>query len=160
MGEPAGKVVSVLAAGPLGPFADAYKERLTRRGYTPVTTARHVIHLGHLSRWLEVHGMGAADLTRERIGQFVAARQALVGHRGCSLQGLLPLLEILEERGKRLERSRHCLATHVHPGRGLRRLAERSEPFTIDGGWHQIAGTAPAGRHGRQSRALGQQQRG
>jgi hypothetical protein len=43
--------------------------------------------------------MGPADLTRERLGQFVAARQALVGHRGCSLQGLLPLLEILEERG-------------------------------------------------------------
>ncbi len=64
MGEPIGKVVSVLAAGPLGPFADAYKERLTRRGYTPVTTAKHVIHLGHLSRWLEVHGMGPADLTR------------------------------------------------------------------------------------------------
>ena len=96
---PTGKVVSVLAAGPLGPFADAYKERLTRRGYTPVATAKHVIHLGHLSRWLEVHGMGPADLTREQIGQFVAARQALVGHRGCSLQGLLPLLEILEERG-------------------------------------------------------------
>lgn len=96
---PTGKVVSVLAAGPLGPFADAYKERLTRRGYTPVATAKHVIHLGHLSRWLEVHGMGPADLTREQIGQFVAARQALVGHRGCSLQGLLPLLEILEEQG-------------------------------------------------------------
>jgi hypothetical protein len=99
MGKPAGKVVSVLAAGPLGPFADACRERLTRRGYTPVTTARHVIHLGHLSRWLEVHGMGPADLARERLGQFVAARPALVGHRGCSLRGLLPVLEILEERG-------------------------------------------------------------
>ena len=64
MGEPTGKVVSVLAAGPLGPFAGAYRERLTRRGYAPVTTAKHVIHLGHLSRWLEVHGMGPADLTR------------------------------------------------------------------------------------------------
>lgn len=109
MGEPTGKVASVLAAGPLGPFAGAYEERLIRRGYTPVTTAKHVIHLGHLSRWLEVHGMGPADLTRERLGQFVAARQALVGHRGCSLQGLLPLLEILEERvlyRRRVRRSR------------------------------------------------------
>lgn len=99
MGKPTGKVVSVLAAGPLGPFADAYRERLTGRGYARVTTAEHVIHLGHLGCWLEVHGMGPADLTRERLGQFVAARQALVGHRGCSLQGLLPVLEILEERG-------------------------------------------------------------
>jgi hypothetical protein len=99
MGKPTGKVVRMLAAGPLGPFADAYRERLTRRGYTPVTTAKHVIHLGHLSCWLEVHGMGPADLNCERLGQFVAARQALVGHRGCSLQGLLPVLEILEERG-------------------------------------------------------------
>jgi site-specific recombinase XerD len=99
MSKPTGKIVSVLAAGPLGPFADAYRERLTGRGYAPVTTAKHVIHLGHLSRWLEVHGMGPADLTRERLGQFVAARQALVGHRACSVQGLLPVLEILEERG-------------------------------------------------------------
>lgn len=38
MGKPTGKVVSVLAAGPLGPFADAYRERLTGRGYAPVTT--------------------------------------------------------------------------------------------------------------------------
>jgi hypothetical protein len=98
MGKPTGKAVGVLAAGPLGPFADDYRERLNWRGYTPVTTAKHVIHLGHLSRWLEVHGMGPTDLTRERIGQFVTARQALVGHRGCSLQGLLPLLEILVER--------------------------------------------------------------
>ena len=99
MAKPTGKVVSVLAAGPLGPFADACRERLTRRGYAPVTVAKHVIHLGHLSCWLEVRGMGPADLTRERLGQFVAERRALVGHRGCSLQGLLPVLEILEERG-------------------------------------------------------------
>lgn len=58
-----------------------------------------MIHLGHLSRWLEIHGMSPADLTRERLGQFVATRQALVGHRTCSLQGLLPVLEILEEQG-------------------------------------------------------------
>ena len=99
MGKPAGKVARMLAAGPLGPFADAYRERLIRRGYTPVTAAKRVIHLGHLSRWLEVHGMGPADLNCGRLGQFVAARQALVGHRGCSLRGLLPVLEILEERG-------------------------------------------------------------
>ena len=99
MGKPTGKVARMLAAGPLGSFADAYRERLTGRGYAPVTASKHVIHLGHLGHWLEVHGMGPADLTRERLGQFVAARQALTGHRGCSLQGLLPVLEILEERG-------------------------------------------------------------
>ena len=98
MGKPTGKVARMLAAGPLGSFADAYWERLTGRGYASVTASKHVIHLGHLSHWLEVHGMGPADLTRERLGQFVAARQALTGHRGCSLQGLLPVLEILEER--------------------------------------------------------------
>jgi hypothetical protein len=63
MGKPTGKVVRMLATGPLGPFAGAYRERLAGRGYAPVTVAKHVIHLGHLSRWLEVHGMGPADLT-------------------------------------------------------------------------------------------------
>jgi integrase/recombinase XerD len=99
MGKPTGKVATVLAAGPLGPFADAYRERLNRQGYAPVTMAKHVIHLGHLSRWLEVGGMGAADLNRERLEQFVVARRAVVGHRTCSLQSLLPVLEILEELG-------------------------------------------------------------
>jgi hypothetical protein len=32
MGMPAGKVVTMLATGPLGPFADAYKLRLNRQG--------------------------------------------------------------------------------------------------------------------------------
>lgn len=99
MGKPTGKVAAALAAGPLGPFASAYREQLDRRGYAPVTTAKHMIHLGHLSRWLEVRGMDAADLTRDRLGQFVVGRRALVGHRTCSLQSLLPVLEILEELG-------------------------------------------------------------
>ena len=99
MGMPTGKVAAVLATGPLGPFAAAYRERLSRLGYAPVTTAKHVIHLGHLSRWLEAGGMDAADLNRERLRQFVVARRALVGHRTCSLQSLLPVLEILEELG-------------------------------------------------------------
>ena len=86
MGKPTGKVATVLAAGPLGPFADAYRERLNRQGYAPVTMAKHVIHLGHLSRWLEVGGMGAADLNRERLEQFVVDRRAVVGHRTCSLE--------------------------------------------------------------------------
>lgn len=99
MGKPTGKVAAALAAGPLGPFASAYRERLDGQGYAPVTIAKHVIHLGHLSRWLEAGGMGAADLNRDRLGQFVVTRRALVGHRTCSLQSLLPVLEILEELG-------------------------------------------------------------
>lgn len=97
MGKPTGKVAAALAAGPLGPFAGAYQERLNGQGYAPVTTAKHMIHLGHLSRWLEAGGLEAADLNRERLEQFVVARRALVGHRTCSLQSLLPVVEILEE---------------------------------------------------------------
>jgi len=66
MGKPTGKVVSILAAGPLGPFADAYREQLTRRGYAPVTMAKHMIHLGHLSRWLEVRGMDPGQPRRRQ----------------------------------------------------------------------------------------------
>jgi hypothetical protein len=35
-----------------------------------------MIHLGHLSRWLEVGGMDAAGLNRERLRQFVVAQRA------------------------------------------------------------------------------------
>jgi len=99
MGRPAGKVPAALAAGPLGPFACAYRERLDRPGHAPVSIAEQVIQLGHLGRWLEAGGMGAADLDRGRLGQFVVTRRALAGHRACSLRSLLPVLEVLEELG-------------------------------------------------------------
>ena len=70
MGKPTGKVAAARQ-----PDRWAVRQRIQgaadRRGYAPVTTAKHMIHLGHLSRWLEVRGMDAADLTRDRLGQFV-----------------------------------------------------------------------------------------
>ena len=100
MGRPTSKVTNVRVAGPLAPFADVYKARLRDRGYTPLTIVNEVRQLAHLSRSLEASGLGAAELTRERLEQFVAARRpSRSDHGACSLQGLLPVLEVLGELG-------------------------------------------------------------
>lgn len=100
MGRPTSKPTNVRVAGPLAPFAGAYRARLRDRGYTPLTVVNETRQLAHLSRWLEASGMGAADLSRERLEQFVLARRrSRSNHGACSLQGLLPVLELLGELG-------------------------------------------------------------
>lgn len=100
MGRPTSKVTNVRVAGPLAPFVGAYKVRLRDRGYTPLTVVNELRQVAHVSRWLEASGMGAAELTRERLEQFVVARRrSRSDHGACSLQGLLPLLEVLGELG-------------------------------------------------------------
>lgn len=148
MGKRTGKVAAALAAGPLGPFVCAYRERLDRRGYAPVTTAEHVIHLGHLSRWLEAGGMGAADLNRDRLGQFVVARRALVGQRTCSLQSLLPVLEILDELGVvSAQRPAQPVWAAEVIVRFLRVLSDgRARRFFLDGSCLRAARPALCGR--------------
>src|SRR6266542_2608322 len=100
MGRPTSKATNVRVAGPLAPFAGAYRARLRDRGYTPLTVVNETRQLAHLSRWLEANGIGAAELSRERLERFVLARRhSRSGHGACSLQGLLPLLELLGELG-------------------------------------------------------------
>lgn len=99
MGRATSKPSNVRVAGPLAPFADAYRARLRDRGYTPLTIVNETRQLAHLSRWLEAGGMGAAELSRERLEQFVVARRCTHSLGACSLQGLLPLLELLRESG-------------------------------------------------------------
>jgi integrase/recombinase XerD len=100
MSGPASRVSRVLMAGPLAPFADAYAAELRGRGYTSRSRVGQLRQVGRLSRWLEVRGLGASDLTRERIEEFVAWQRGVGRHR-CqwSRPGLLCLLEVLEVLG-------------------------------------------------------------
>lgn len=100
MGRPKSRVTNVVVTGPLAPFADAYQARLGERGYTPLTVVNELRQLAHLSRWLQTAGMGAVDVTSERLEEFVAARRGSAGGNGaCSLQGLVPLLDLLSDDG-------------------------------------------------------------
>ncbi len=98
MARPTSRVTRVEVTGPLAPLVAAYRLRLQESGYTPLSIVNEVRQVAHLSRWLEAGHMTGADLTSERVEQFLAVRRA-GGHGACSLGGLMPLLEVLRGLG-------------------------------------------------------------
>ncbi len=89
-----------MMTGPLAPFADAYAAELRERGYTPLTTVNGLRQVGRLSRWLEISGLSAADLSSERVERFLVWQRAGGRHRsGWSRPGLACLLDVLRALG-------------------------------------------------------------
>ena len=76
MARPASRVCRVLMTGPLVPFAEAYSAELRGRGYTPLTVVNELRQVGRLSRWLEAGGLSAAELSVERVEQFLVWQRA------------------------------------------------------------------------------------
>lgn len=70
------KVTRVLVTGPLAPFAEAYGAELRARGYTALSTVDKLRQVARLSGWLEERGLSAAQLSDERIGQFMVLQRA------------------------------------------------------------------------------------
>ena len=68
--------------GPLAPYAEGFRVELERLGYTPLTAAKHVRLLAHLSRWLAREGVDASGLTPATVDAYFAERRAAgyVGH--------------------------------------------------------------------------------
>lgn len=94
------RVCRVLMTGPLAPFAEGYSAELRARGYTPLTTVNELRQVGRLSRWLESRGLSAAELSVERVEQFLIWQRAGGRHRAeWSRPGLLCLLEVLDGLG-------------------------------------------------------------
>ena len=100
MGRPSSRVCRVLMTGPLAPFAGAYSAELQGRGYTPLTTVVELRKVGRLSRWLEASGLSVAELSVERVEQFLVWQRAGGRYRGeWSRPGLWCLLEVLDGLG-------------------------------------------------------------
>jgi integrase/recombinase XerD len=87
-------------AGPLAAFAEAYSAELRVRGYTPLTVVNELRQVGRLSRWLGARGLGASELSGDRVEQFLVWQRAGGRHR-CqwSRPGLVCLLEVLRGLG-------------------------------------------------------------
>ncbi len=102
MGKPATRVTEVHVRGPLAGVADGFKGHLKESGYTPLTSVNKLQLLAHLSRWLDAKGLETADLTEERIQEYVEFRRA----GGCTCdttrRALVPLLD-------------HLAAEHLRP---------------------------------------------
>jgi len=93
-------VQGVVVAGPLGPFADDYKIKLKTRGYSSRSIGSELRHVMRLSRWLDERKLSAADLSEERLEEFLGELpRRRDGGRVCSRRALHQMLEVLQERG-------------------------------------------------------------
>jgi len=100
MVRPASRMSRVLMTGPLAPFAEAYSAELKGRGYTPLSAVNELRQVGRLSRWLQVRGLEAGDLSGSRVEEFLAWQRAGGRHR-CqwSRPGLMCLQDVLRRLG-------------------------------------------------------------
>jgi len=88
--------------GPLAPFAGQYRDRLKERGYSPLSAVNMERQGAQMSRWLQVEGLGVAEMSESRIDAFVGFVRAGgcgSGRSQLSRPGLLCLLELLRELG-------------------------------------------------------------
>jgi site-specific recombinase XerD len=80
--------------GPLAPFADGYRQVLAGLGFTPEGVVRKLWELGRLSDWMIAQGLGAEDLTADRVREFSAlCKQGVL--RSAGRRTLEPLLRYL-----------------------------------------------------------------
>ena len=100
MARPSSGVCRVLMTGPLVPFAEAYSAELRARGYTPLTVVVELRQVVRLSRWLEASGLSAAELSVERVEEFLVWQRAGGRYRSeWSRPGLICLLDVLHGLG-------------------------------------------------------------
>src|SRR5438105_10314962 len=100
MAQRNGRVPGPGITGPLAPFADDYWLKLRARGYSARSVTCELRHLARLSRWLEERRLSAADLSKERLEEFLGELpRRRDGGRVCSRQAVSQILEVLAERG-------------------------------------------------------------
>jgi integrase/recombinase XerD len=117
MVRPASRVSKVLMTGPLAPFADVYALELKQRRYTPLTSVVQLRQVARLSNWLEVRGLGVAELTGERVEEFLTFQRATGRWRA---QCLADFLDFLATAG----RTPRSLADRLPPHRHVRHESE------------------------------------
>ena len=90
--------LTVQISGPLSSSAPGFLEDLIRQGYRPATAAKQLQLMAHMSRWLAARELQGADLTADRLEQFLAERRG--DHRHYfSAKGISPLLNYLRGFG-------------------------------------------------------------
>ena len=100
MARPKSRVSNVRLTGPLAPFADAYTAKLREQAHTPLTIVNQLRQVARLSCWLEASGLAAAELTGERVDEFLGFQRAGGHDRGSwSRPGLVCSLDVSGELG-------------------------------------------------------------
>lgn len=93
------RVSRVLVRGPLAPFADAYREALEVRRYTPLSAVNLQRQVRQLSNWLDAQSLGVEQLDETCIDAFLSDQRARGREATLSRPGLSCLLELLRDRG-------------------------------------------------------------
>lgn len=107
MGRPTSRISRVLMTGPLAPLAEAYRLELKERGYTPRTVVGQLRQVARLSCWLEATGSTVAELSVERVEEFLVFQRSAGRSRSqWSRPGLLCLLDVLRAVGGGVDRQR------------------------------------------------------
>jgi hypothetical protein len=100
MAGPASRVSRVVMTVPLARFAGVYELELRARRYTPLTVVNQLRQVARLSHWLETSGLAVAELTGDRVEEFLALQRAGGRYRAqWSRPGLRCLLDVLRGRG-------------------------------------------------------------
>jgi hypothetical protein len=68
-------VASVRVPGPLGQYAEGFRDELARLGYTPLSAIVHMRLMARLSRWLAERALEADALTTATVETFFAERR-------------------------------------------------------------------------------------
>jgi site-specific recombinase XerD len=89
----------VQVSGPLGPYADGFRQDLAAKGYHPQVIGRQARLMADLSAWLEVQGRCADALTAEMLEDFVRVRRASGARVLASARAVAPLLGYLRDVG-------------------------------------------------------------
>lgn len=96
MSKPITRVVEVRVTGPLAPYVDGFRNMLREAGYTPVSAVNQLRLMGPLSRWLETCGLSGADLTEQRVAEYLDARRVAGYSQYWTRRCLVPLLDFLD----------------------------------------------------------------
>jgi len=94
-----GRLWVPVPSGPLAPYAAGYGSWLSSRGYSRWTVSHRLWQFDLLSRWLEREALSPAELTLERVREFLAARRAVGYSSWLSERSTALPLEYLRELG-------------------------------------------------------------
>jgi site-specific recombinase XerD len=95
MGKPSSRAAEVRVAGPLAPYAVGFRDVLREKGYTPLSAVNQMRLMAHLSGWLEMCNLSCADLTEQRVTQYLDSRRAAGRSQYWTRRSLASLLGFL-----------------------------------------------------------------
>ncbi len=88
-----------MRTGPLGPYIDAFTERLRQRGYSKHSICIKIRVVANFSRWLAIHALGAHDVDAGRRKRFLAHRKRAGGWTSQDAAALQEIEALLCEQG-------------------------------------------------------------